>query len=361
MLAGLAGATLAFWSTCAVFLRASPRFYWDGVLGATLPRAGSYCWETGEGVALTRWQGYGVSALPPIMPNVEHVLLWGDSHVEATHVPDSAKMHAQINARTADLNDSRGLPVLAIGISGAMVADYIVWMRAYEDLLPNVRQHLVLCTAADEFLPDRPDAYHAKFSSTAHGFEVVPETPRRASQLGRLAMDITYFGRLASIHVLMKSLRNAVTFDTMEFLPTPAEQRASHAAPVPPPGRAAADDLSAVEAACRFSVGELAKQSDLPITVIYAPVVCSLDAGRYQWHAPDPRAQILQQACEQHGIAWVDVSEAFCDYTRRTGRFPRGFHNGRPAEGHFNRHGHRLIAEAVVDHLRQPPVCSSHK
>jgi len=362
MIAGLVAAAVAFWLIGAVFVTGTVCYRWDDALGVTLPRPGSWHWETREGVALSCWQAHGISGLPAVQPGGEHILLWGDSHVEASQVWDSAKLHAQISDRLGNPEDVAAMPkVLAIGRSGAMVADYIVWIRAYEDLLPNVRQHLVLCTAVDEFLPDRPDALNAKLLSTAHGFEVVPETPRRASRLGQLAMDITYFGRLAALQGLLRTMGQAFAFDTMEFLPTPAEQRASHTAPASPSGQATAENPSAVEAACRFSVGELSKQSDLPITVIYAPVVCSLDAGRYQWHAPDPRAQILRRVCAQHGVAWVDVSEAFRDYTRTTGRFPRGFHNGRPAQGHFNRRGHRLIAEAVVDRLRRNPACCSLK
>ena len=64
------------------------------------------------------------------------------------------------------------------------------------------------------------------------------------------------------------------------------------------------------------------------------------------------RVEMFAEQCRRYRIGFINMEKSFRDYTRREEQFPRGFPNSIPSEGHFNRGGHELIAEAIFHYIQ---------
>lgn len=111
-----------------------------------------------------------------------------------------------------------------------------------------------------------------------------------------------------------------------------------------------AEQAAPVEA-WRFALETLRQMSRAPVLIVYVPATPSLHHGALV--TSNPEAELLATfalECERAGVHLVDVGPKFEAYSRENpGRFPRGFQNSRPWEGHYNVAGHRLVAEALHD------------
>jgi len=98
----------------------------------------------------------------------------------------------------------------------------------------------------------------------------------------------------------------------------------------------------------KFILRAMRQQSEKPITFIYCPYVPIIKNNRvdFEDHEADMVA-IFAKECQKNDIGFIDMTKEFCNYHKGTGKFPRGFHNSRPSQGHFNHNGHRLIAQAI--------------
>ena len=97
-----------------------------------------------------------------------------------------------------------------------------------------------------------------------------------------------------------------------------------------------------------FLLHELRNQTTKPVIFIYCPYLPLIKGGELNFK--DRNADIISvfaRECRRNGIGFIDMKQDFCSYYLGTGKFPRGFNNSRPSEGHFNGAGHRLIAKAI--------------
>ncbi|MFV1995743.1 MAG: hypothetical protein ACC661_09930, partial [Verrucomicrobiales bacterium] len=101
-----------------------------------------------------------------------------------------------------------------------------------------------------------------------------------------------------------------------------------------------------------WGLGELHRRygdSLVLLNLAVAPIV-ETGAGRAR-AAPDGLFEQLARKCEGNGIPVIDTGEAFAELYRREKRFPTGFANTRPGEGHYNSRGHAVIARVLGDAL----------
>jgi lysophospholipase L1-like esterase len=113
--------------------------------------------------------------------------------------------------------------------------------------------------------------------------------------------------------------------------------------------------LEAVEvSAWEYLVTALAEQTTQPLIFIYAPRLPYIEEGQVSHLDPGAAyARRFATVCRQAGIGFIDMTPYFTAWHEASGLFPRGFANSIPGRGHFNRHGHRLVAEAVCDYVEE--------
>ena len=63
--------------------------------------------------------------------------------------------------------------------------------------------------------------------------------------------------------------------------------------------------------------------------------------------------QVFAEACERAGVIFIDMTEDFRRAYEQDHVVAKGFANTAMAAGHLNRHGHRLVAEAIYRAIRQ--------
>jgi hypothetical protein len=62
---------------------------------------------------------------------------------------------------------------------------------------------------------------------------------------------------------------------------------------------------------------------------------------------------VFAEICKVSGIDFIDVGEEFVSYYNQYNKLPYGFLNTKPGSGHLNETGHRIIADAILDYLKE--------
>lgn len=345
-LAGAACSVVVAWVVGAVFCNSPGMLEWsDEIDGIRRSPHVTMQFRT-EGWATSRFGLLGLSGIADTNAlRRPAVVVWGDSHVEALQVPDEEKMAGQL--RILMTRDGMPRTAIGMGLSGEMVADYYFKMPGWEARLPCAA-HYILVTAPSELLPDQPDATYARFTArptlalvppSAGGFSARRTLVQR--WLRKLRLEFV----VALHHKVGGGGRDRNMFSRLRFTMGPVRPRSEAAAPPPLNATAESEALD-------FLLGRLAVRTTNPVTVVYVPLYPGWERNRIVLEGRDA-AQVdrLAEACRAHGVGFVDLRAEFARYHAETGRFPRGFPNGRPGVGHFNAEGHRLIAEAIYRDL----------
>lgn len=142
--------------------------------------------------------------------------------------------------------------------------------------------------------------------------------------------------------------RNPLSRTPVRFRPGPA--------PVAPQGpRWRWQDLQTVTSPTwEFAVIALEGQTRRPLVFLDAPRLPFVASGRVVTsHPAVNHARRFAAVCRRAGVDYIDLSQDFVDFFAATGELPIGFANGQPGKGHYNRHGHRLVAAAVCRYVEQ--------
>jgi hypothetical protein len=334
----LASCIFAYVVTNMFMDRLTPHEY-DPALGKFMYASNTYGRARQEGWATTFVGKHNTFAIRDIDKNeLPKIAIWGDSAVEGLQVPDANKMAQQVSAMFA----RTGRQFLGVGIahSANNLVDYIVDLREYESLIPNIVSHyIVFSNVEDDTLPDRNTGKErSRFVYNGY-FRIVESDNKRPHQeihdlLGRLNLRMVsyFFGKVSRYRVQLpwnhREVANKTDRKTQELSYDKHE-------------------------AWEFIFGELRKQSTKPITLVYTPSIPHIRRGAIRLKDSSERERdliIIAGICRRHNIDFIDLTKNFNDFYLKTMKFPRGFANTFPGRGHFNVHGHRIVAEAIFSH-----------
>ncbi len=344
-LLGLAGAVLLTWLAGIWLLDDVPAVILDPDTGRTVKAPGTVYHQRSEGWAVTRVGRLGVNGIEDVTRVAgPKIVIWGDSFVEALQVDDQDKA-AQVLTR--ELGEA-GLDATAFAVAGGgeSPADHFFLLPEYERLVPNVRAHVLVLGGLTDVKPAGDSQCHSRFLDGPPWIERGQCLPSGAALRLTPVMDRW---RLSWAYELYKNL----TSHQFRFLPGPIT-KADEPQQAPPP-----------EPPIRFWNAMLdlfQAQTDLPLVFVYLPLVPRLEQGRVALDSdPEPLVRAFAQACADHGVGFVDMTEPFIRFYRENGAFVHGFANTPPGSGHLNVQGQRLLAQALLDHftehdhvLRQP-------
>ena len=332
-----------------------PPQVWDEALGTRVFETGTTWHRRQEGRGTGHVGTHGILGVPDAAGSpAPKLFLWGDSHVEGMEVDDPDRMPQQVSSLW---RERVGSPLLAVGVcaAGRNLADHYRLMPDYERVIPGAAVHAIFLSGLGDLLPDSPEAQFGRFVSEPGFAFVAPEPAVRddaAMARARLlrTLHLGWFSRLAR-----EALSGNLTAD-LRFRPGPVPQ------PHPPgdnPFRERRTEATPeLEAALDWLLTRLDERTELPVVLVLAPN----DTPRIETdrvvlrEQPTELEELLAALCAKHGIGFVDLREDFNAFYRSTGRFPRGFPDSRPARGHLNADGHRLVAEALVESLAAGPL-----
>ena len=91
-------------------------------------------------------------------------------------------------------------------------------------------------------------------------------------------------------------------------------------------------------------------KTDKQVIILYHPAISLKEDGTMELltNGAEP---YYREACKNHGIDFVDMSDRFLKAYEEDGIIPYGFNNTTPGSGHINRPAHRMIAEELYNVL----------
>ena len=223
----------------------------------------------------------------------------------------------------------------AIAHSENSLADYIVDLRKYESLIPNIVSHyIVLCNLKDDTLPNRnTDTGRSKFVYD-DGFRIVESENRRPYQqvyyqLSKynLRMVSYFFGKVTRYRVQLPWNRHETLSIVINQLKNYLMTNLKHGSSF---------------------LASFGSNRASPLLFCIAPIGQHIRRGKVSFEDPQrDDKMIFADICRRHNIGFIDLTERFNDFFLKTNKFPRGFANTFPGRGHLNAHGHRIVAEAI--------------
>ncbi len=352
---------VAIWVITARFSDSIPLEQWSEPLRRNVLSPGTTYQERREGWATNHIGDLGlIGSRPEDLAASPKVMIWGDSFVEAFHVDDRLKMHRQLTGLLQAKHNGKGTGI-AVGERFCSIADYLFRIPDYEAAIPDVKLHVIHLYSLEDTFPDQyPGGRISLFLSepTLH-FEKYDnefrelEEPVRQSRARLLISqyDLQFFSRLRT------SLTKIARLDGLRFKPgvvsktkvDPAAHRAWNRF-LDPAWGSAEPPLEA----WRYLLKELDGATEVPILFVYSPPTPALLDGKLVLENPEKNlADHFAALCREQGIGFVSLEDPFRDFLKENGRFPKGFPNSRPWEGHYNPDGHRIVAETIANWIEE--------
>ena len=338
---GFVVGTLVMWAVSFHFLRSVIPYVRSPITDSVIPTEGHAHDFRTEGWATTHFGKYGIGGITDVTAvSGPKVAIWGDSHVQGLHVADGDKVAQQVTQISAD----DGIPVTGVGIAlgDRVVGDYCFQLSRYERIVDPRCHFIVLGNDMSDVCPDglvflsKP-----KFHFRDRNFHPPMTGGRARGILERWRLRFLW----RAMRVSLKTGPGLAEWRKFRFSVGPMPSV------IPDPKRS---DPTGCLDAWRYLLKEIRQQTSRPVIFIYTPETPFIEKGRVRFDDPaGPMAEGFKNACRTVGIAFIDLTRDFEEFYRRTGVFPRGFHNGFISRGHWNEHGHRLVAEAIVRYLRE--------
>lgn len=295
-----------------------------------------------EGNANTFIGKFGINAIEDITTETKNkIVVWGDSYVEAHQVNDQNKIPQLVSNNLLKKQLGYNLLCFGVGMGGDSVADYYFDMPKYEKIGGNIIAHFIIITSIEDTLSDQPtDTNRGLFKSAP--FRLVQKKSQPKFQEEKKLL--TKFG----LYFLWKPFRATMSnLHEINFLP-PARQ-------------SNLVDISSKEEtysnkflfdSWSFLFRMLKKQTTKPIIFVYCPAVPTIEHGKII--TTDKNANyisLLSEVGKKNDITLINATSRFIAFYETTGIFPRGFPNSLPSKGHFNKYGHKIVSELIVDYI----------
>ncbi|QGY38994.1 hypothetical protein GM415_02190 [Pseudodesulfovibrio cashew] len=255
-------------------------------------------------------------------------ILWGDSYADGVQVDDSLRAANLFNA------SSQRLKAFTVANGGLSVADYYFAIPRYERLGNDIEGHVILLVGLEDVLPGHQVACHSRFLTAPLRLEESACLPSKLSL--EYASLVSRF-RLESLFELYRSLAKY----RFRLTAMHAEERR----PVP--------NLSKTELhrSWAFLVDSFKRQTAGFLVFVYVPIVPALERGRIVTVNPEEESKILfKRICQDSGVGFIDLSQAFKKAYAEGEHMPRGFFNA-PPTGHLNADGQRLVAASLIEYF----------
>ncbi len=328
---GAVTATAAIAFTSPLFVRSYLPLRPDSTRGVwTLPPESLYRWRS-EGYADSRIGPLGMPGKTSLQSNADggpRIALWGDSQAEGVCVSDREKLFAQ----TEQIGECQVFPLAR---SGEDAADWVTQMPKVETEL-GIDMHAFL-------IVDLPDL------SAATGAPVDPPDPGDIAQANAaIAARLPAFVIQAARHVLTES--DGTTRRELRFTLGPVTKDADSSEAEPGAGAPLDAPTWGVRTAdWSRSLLAVRSASELPIVILYAPIVPQIYRGRVIMDDPhEAEFAAMSAAAKSIGLIVVDARPSLRDRARQ-GSWPHGFHNGVIGNGHLNAAGNAAVAELLVE------------
>lgn len=291
-----------------------------------------------EGFGETYKGLYGINAIRNIsIDKRKKIAVWGDSFIEAHQVDDNFKIPQIITSILSKKGLGDQLMCFGIGMSGDSVADYYFDMPKYETVAENIIMHFIVITSIEDILPNQPsDDTRGLFRSNPLNFYMKPWEPKH-QKIKKILYDL-------NIYFLWEPVRSAILSGRkLRFIPGKIEIKEN----ISENQEKEFSEKQFFES-WNFLCEKLREQTTDQIVFVYCPDIPRIENGMIK--KDDKDANSIEQFSEiagNYGIDVINTADDLLSFYKKTGVFPRGFPNSRPSRGHFNKYGHKIVANAI--------------
>ncbi len=326
-------------------------FYRSGA--GSIPRENAYSTSirTPNSRMVRGSEGYGINHVDengylnddslPLRDN--YILMMGSSHAEGLQVMQKDSMVSVLNK----MIDPSARTVYNLGTAGYTLPLIIQGFQAGLKEFPHASAVMIeisqLSFSAEELTQAMDQARY---------------DPSEAGQALMQSLDAGWRARnkILELVPLVSLLRQQV--DSMDFNLNDAFgirdflEAQKTPAPAPDPAQAASAEDAAVKEAAAFSsalnqaFALLRTEFSGPIILLYHSGVAMQPDGTMVIARDMRYYDLYAAACKQNGIVFVDPGDAFLRAYEADYSVPYGFSNTTMLNGHLNRIGHRIVAEA---------------
>ena len=339
------GIVLSFgfiWTVSALWGEQSHLRQWDDTLRRCVNAPGVTRYRR-EGRAITFVGKHGINIVSDISKvATRKVAIFGDSYMEAFQVPDRVKTQQQFNDIWNARHEQK-LFAFVVARAASGVADYYFQLPVLERIAKPVGMYVIAIGQMKDLYPVdifNPGDVDAKFYSRPQ--MRLERGPRK--QCSPPVKVLIARTRTDFILPLTRTLRKK-GIGALRFTPGPvARGPLNEDKPLPPPP---------VEA-WAFLLRKLTSATDRALVFVYLPTVPRLSDGHVSF--VDPQAShvgVFGEVCAEHGVGFINMGNAFINAYRATRQFSRGFPETSPGEGHLNERGHRAVAEALCEYIKE--------
>lgn len=327
-------ASLLIWGFGYFVLSDMPVFQWHEGIADWVEMNATPRRNTDEGWGYVMNDKNGIAGLDrDASKDAEYIVVWGDSFVEASQVPQENTVYSVIDA-----NLPKNVHCIGIGRSERSIQDYLHLIPKYSTILPTITHNFILIDVPDI---EPPNSYEPNVAfDEQFVFNTIPMSPIVLRNL------ITDF-HLNSFWAMQQ--KSESTLRTFRLFP-----RLQTAIPDEPKEDILENDerdlayydiLSNKAAEIESMYGDVTVVFNSPFPMLENGEVITEDLNNDR-----RRITLFRESLESHNIDTLDLRDRFVQYYEETGKFPRGFANTFPGLGHWNRAGHELAAEAIIDY-----------
>ena len=287
------------------------------------PANSVWCQMT-EGISWGKYDAKGYNNRK-VMENPDVVIL-GSSHMEATNVLQTENVGHLLSEKL-----DGEYSVYNMGISGHTLIKICKYLPATLALYEEEPSFIVMETSTTNLQKDSVDAL---LEGT------VDFTPSHDSGLIATLQKFPFF------RVTYKQIKDGLLDLLLPEKTTQTKPTQTKPAQVASTGNKTNNEE--VYDAFFTYIDDVMKDSSTQLIIVYHPSAVLQEDGSVIF-IPDEGNALFSEKCQEHGIAFVDMTEPFAELFASDYKLPHGFITGAIGSGHLNADGHAAMAQELAE------------
>ena len=331
---GIICAVITIWLLGAMFCRNYTPFVYFKDLKRNGYKPGIKIHMTREGFATTAVGSDGAIAPDVSWDNPSgFVLMLGNSYAEGAHVKDADKLHRIANAA---LRKNGNVPqIINVAMSSQFIGDFVWQLEHYEKKYNNKIKAVIIVLAGNCYYPRFESDYGGKLQKNSlKQYCFAAPKPRRDSAylFNRMKYNFDLNAFLVIGHLWQTSKLN--------FSPGPHKTEIKSC-------RTNVSDFNYINDCLR----KIRSVTDVPILLLWAEEIPAISKGQIIYAKKTETGNVVSAMAKTNSLDFISMTDTYNEFVKKNKKMVTGPLNIPPGTGHWNRDGHRITAEKIVEYL----------
>lgn len=306
-------------------------YSYDGIHISSHTGATDYVWESGqfkstmkEGLAWLKMDQNGYNNIKDYSDSPD-ILLMGSSHMEALQVAEVENVGYLLNELLPDYHTYN------IGMSGHTIYRCMDNLpEAIQAYLPQ--KYVVMVIDSVELSVD-------DMKSVMNG---------KAQKLSSYDSGIMYhLQKIPAIKLIYKQLDDWISLEAKSNKNLFFAEENGGSAELSP------EEYDKTLRAFLGAASQTAETAGVKLIVVYQPMQSLQEDGTVEYAHSEENLSVFEKVCEEQGIIFEDVTNAFDRLYNEEHILAHGFSNSQLGEGHLNKYGHKVVAKEIALKIKE--------